>query len=237
MLRKASLHTRLCNWSRSELAGAPAAPNFGVVNFRSGPTKSAAGVWSVVLPPMLFPERGEPRSVPLPMAHEPGSGAVRAGCALQGLAICGRCGRRLAVYYDGPAKSTPGCYCTGTGQLVEGRRTRHLRVGGVAIDAAIAQAFLAALAPAALQACLAAVRRWPSGASRSNKPATGPAEPSAVTGRSTRQPAGGPRPGKRMEQHPAAAGRRRGRTLPAETSCSAKVTYGKHDFHNAYAEP
>ena len=82
MLRKASLHTRLCNWSRSELAGAPAAPNFGVVNFRSGPTKSAAGVWSVVLPPMLFPERGEPRSVHLPMAHEPGSGAVREGCAL-----------------------------------------------------------------------------------------------------------------------------------------------------------
>ena len=85
------------------------------------------------------------------------------GCALQGLAICGRCGRRLAVYYDGPAKSTPGYYCTGTGQLVEGRGTRHLRVGGAAIDAAVAEAFLAALAPAALQACLAAARQLEDG--------------------------------------------------------------------------
>ena len=99
-----------------------------------------------------------------PMAHQPGTGAVREGCALlQGLAICGRCGRRLAVYYDGPAKSTPGYYCTGTGQLVEGRGTRHLRVGGAAIDAAVAEAFLAALAPAALQACLAAARQLEDG--------------------------------------------------------------------------
>ncbi|MDT5361196.1 MAG: hypothetical protein QOC69_2958, partial [Mycobacterium sp.] len=42
-------------------------------------------------------------------------GAVREGCALlQGLATCGSCGRKLAVYYDGPAKTTPGYYCTGT---------------------------------------------------------------------------------------------------------------------------
>jgi hypothetical protein len=25
-------------------------------------------------------------------------------------ATCGNCGRKLAVYYDGPAKSTPGYY-------------------------------------------------------------------------------------------------------------------------------
>ena len=74
-----------------------------------------------------------------PMAHEPGTGAVREGCALlQGLATCGTCGRKLAVYYDGPHKATPGYYCTGTGQLVEGRGTRHMRVGGAAIDAAVA---------------------------------------------------------------------------------------------------
>jgi DNA invertase Pin-like site-specific DNA recombinase len=99
-----------------------------------------------------------------PRAHEPGTGAVREGCALlQGLATCGSCGRKLAVYYDGPAKSTPGYYCTGTGQLVEGRGTRHLRVGGVAIDAAVAEAFLAALQPSALQACLAAAQRLEDG--------------------------------------------------------------------------
>jgi DNA invertase Pin-like site-specific DNA recombinase/transposase-like protein len=99
-----------------------------------------------------------------PMAHQPGTGAVREGCALlQGLATCGVCGRKLAVYYDGPSKSAPGYYCTGTGQLVEGRGTRHLRVGGVAIDTAVAAAFLAALAPSALQACLAAAQQLEEG--------------------------------------------------------------------------
>jgi DNA invertase Pin-like site-specific DNA recombinase len=99
-----------------------------------------------------------------PRAHEPGTGAVREGCALlQGLATCGTCGRKLAVYYDGPSKSTPGYYCTGTGQLVEGRGTRHLRVGGVAIDTAVTTAFLAALQPAALQACLHAAQQLEDG--------------------------------------------------------------------------
>ena len=89
---------------------------------------------------------------------------MREGCALlQGLAICGTCGRKLAVYYDGPAKTTPGYYCTGTGKLIEGKGTRHLRVGGAGIDAAIAEAFLAALQPAALQACLAAAQQLEDG--------------------------------------------------------------------------
>jgi DNA invertase Pin-like site-specific DNA recombinase/transposase-like protein len=92
-----------------------------------------------------------------PAAHQPGTGAVREGCALlQGLATCGTCGRKLAVYYEGKHKATPGYYCTGTGQMVEGRGTRHLRIGGVAIDAAVTAAFLAALEPVALQACLQA---------------------------------------------------------------------------------
>jgi Recombinase len=57
-----------------------------------------------------------------PRAHEPGTGAVREGCAwLQGLATCGICGRRLAVFYEGPTKATPGYYCT-AGGLVNGRR-------------------------------------------------------------------------------------------------------------------
>ena len=82
-----------------------------------------------------------------PMAHQPGTGAVREGCALlQGLATCGTCGRKLAVYYEGKHKATPGYYCTGTGNMVEGRGTRHLRAGGMAIDAAVTAAFLAALA-------------------------------------------------------------------------------------------
>jgi DNA invertase Pin-like site-specific DNA recombinase len=87
-----------------------------------------------------------------PQARQPGTGAVREGCALlQGLATCGTCGRKLAVFYRGPAKSVPNYYCQGPGDLVDGRGTRHMNTGGQAIDAAVAGAFLAALAPAALQ--------------------------------------------------------------------------------------
>jgi DNA invertase Pin-like site-specific DNA recombinase/transposase-like protein len=99
-----------------------------------------------------------------PLAHQPGTGAVREGCALlQGLATCGTCGRKLAVYYDGEHKATPGYYCTGTGQMIEGHGTRHLRAGGAAIDAAVTATFLAALQPAALQACLDAARQLEQG--------------------------------------------------------------------------
>jgi hypothetical protein len=98
-------------------------------------------------------------------ARQPGTGVVREGSAqLQGLASCGICGRRLAVFCDGPAKSTPGYFCTGTGTgSIGARGTRHLRVGGSAIDAAVTSVFLAALAPAALQACLAAAQQLEDG--------------------------------------------------------------------------
>ncbi len=98
-----------------------------------------------------------------PRPHEPGTGAVREGCALlQGLATCGVCGRKLAVYYDGPTKSTPGYYCA-TGRVTNGRGTYHMRVGGLAIQRAVTEAFLAALEPAALQACLVAAEQLEDG--------------------------------------------------------------------------
>jgi DNA invertase Pin-like site-specific DNA recombinase len=99
-----------------------------------------------------------------PERHQPGTGAVREGAALlQGLATCGMCGRKLAVFYRGPAKSTPGYYCNGTGELVNGKGVRHMNVGGQAIDAAVAETFLTALCPAALQACLAAAEQLEAG--------------------------------------------------------------------------
>jgi len=99
-----------------------------------------------------------------PQARKPGTGAVREGCALlQGLASCGVCGRKLAVFYRGPAKSVPNYYCQGSAELVDGRGARHMNVGGQAIDTAVAEAFLAALAPAALQACLAAAQQLEAG--------------------------------------------------------------------------
>jgi hypothetical protein len=97
------------------------------------------------------------------MAHQPGTGAVREGCAwLQGLATCGVCGRKLAVFYEGPTKATPGYYCT-AGGLVNGRGVFHMRIGGLAIQQAVASTFLATLAPAALQAALAAAQQLEDG--------------------------------------------------------------------------
>ena len=99
-----------------------------------------------------------------PQARQPGTGAVREGCALlQGLATCGTCGRKLAIFYAGPAKCVPNYYCHGSAELVDGRGARHMSVGGQAIDAAVADAFLAALAPAALDACLQAARQLEDG--------------------------------------------------------------------------
>ena len=89
-----------------------------------------------------------------PQPHQPG-GAVREGAALlQGLATCGRCGRRLTVYYSGK-HSTPGYYCAGS-TLVNGRALRCLRVGGRQIEQAVADAFLATITPAGLDAALVA---------------------------------------------------------------------------------
>src|SRR5262249_810512 len=99
-----------------------------------------------------------------PQASQPGTGAVREGCALlQGLATCGTCGRKLAIFYRGPAKTVPNSCSPGRGDLVDGRGARHMNVGGQAIDAAVAEAFLATLAPAAMQACLAAAAQLEDG--------------------------------------------------------------------------
>jgi hypothetical protein len=83
------------------------------------------------------------------------AGAIREGSALlQGLATCGRCGRRLRVYYQGQ-HSTPGYYCAAN-SIVNGRGMFCLRVGGVRIDEAVAFAFLETVAPAGIEAALLA---------------------------------------------------------------------------------
>jgi DNA invertase Pin-like site-specific DNA recombinase/transposase len=87
-----------------------------------------------------------------PVAHKD-TGAIREGAALlQGLATCGKCGRRLRVYYQGK-HSTPGYYCAAN-KVMEGRAEHCMRVGGVKIDKAVADAFLDAITPAAMQAAL-----------------------------------------------------------------------------------
>ena len=92
-----------------------------------------------------------------PQPHHAG-GAVREGNALlQGLAVCGHCGRRLHTHYRGNF-SAPGYHCPGK-TLVEGRGQYCLNIGGVQIDQAVARVVLEALTPAALQASLKAVQQ------------------------------------------------------------------------------
>src|SRR5262249_9280064 len=92
-----------------------------------------------------------------PEPHHAG-GAVREGAALlQGLATCGKCGRRLHTHYTGK-HAAPGYHCAGK-DLVSGRGVFCLNVGGVQIDRAVFDALLNALPPAALQATHLAIRQ------------------------------------------------------------------------------
>jgi DNA invertase Pin-like site-specific DNA recombinase len=85
-----------------------------------------------------------------PQPHQSG-GAVREGSALlQGIATCGHCGRRLMTHYRG-RNSTPGYHCAGK-DIVDGRGQYCLTVGGLAIEKAVANAFLEAVTPAAVEA-------------------------------------------------------------------------------------
>jgi len=92
-----------------------------------------------------------------PQPHEPG-GALREGAALlQGLATCGRCGRKLRTHYRGQQQA-PGYHCANK-SVVGGRGVYCLNVGGVQIDEAVARAFLAAIAPAGLSAAVCAAEQ------------------------------------------------------------------------------
>ncbi len=92
-----------------------------------------------------------------PRPHQ-GGGAVREGTALlQGLALCGQCGRRLLVHYSG-RYSAPGYHCAGK-NIVYGRGEYCLNIGGVQIDEAVAKTLLTALTPAGLEASLAAAEQ------------------------------------------------------------------------------
>ncbi len=82
-------------------------------------------------------------------------GAIRAGAALlQGIVLCGCCGRRMSVRYldDGAP-----CYvCCQVHKQMGGKTCQSLRGDG--IDAAIAQLFLDAMHPAQLEVSLATLQ-------------------------------------------------------------------------------
>ncbi len=92
-----------------------------------------------------------------PQPHQAG-GAVREGAALlQGLATCGKCGRRLHTHYRG-RNSSPGYHCAGK-DIVQGRGVYCLNVGGVQIDQAVVEAFLRTVTPAAVEATQLAIQQ------------------------------------------------------------------------------
>jgi DNA invertase Pin-like site-specific DNA recombinase len=89
--------------------------------------------------------------------HQAGR-ALREGSALlQGLAVCGKCGRRLRIAYEG-TNAVPRYYCENN-EIAGGRGFRCLSVGGLTIDQAVTNAFLEALTPAALEATALAVQQ------------------------------------------------------------------------------
>ena len=92
-----------------------------------------------------------------PQPHQAG-GAVREGAALlQGLATCGKCGRHLHTHYSG-RNASPGYHCSGK-DIVQGRGVYCLTVGGIQIDQAVTDAFLKAVAPAAVEVTEHAIRQ------------------------------------------------------------------------------
>jgi DNA invertase Pin-like site-specific DNA recombinase len=96
-----------------------------------------------------------------PQLHQAGGAVREGGALLQGLATCGKCGRRLHTHYTGRTAS-PGYHCAGK-DMVGGHGVYCLNVGGVQIDQAVVDAFLKALTPAALEATQYAIQQLEAG--------------------------------------------------------------------------
>ena len=166
-----------------------------------------------------------------PQPHQSG-GAVREGSALlQGLAVCGHCGRRLHTHYRG-RNSTPGYHCAGK-DLVNGRGVYCLNVGGMGIEQAVADAFLEAVTPAAVEALRLSRRTTPSQprcrvvamafGSRTHTLRSG-AGRAPLPGRGAGKSAGRSRLGNGMGKPSARSGGRRSGTAPARTTTPARIT-------------
>jgi DNA invertase Pin-like site-specific DNA recombinase len=87
-------------------------------------------------------------------AEQPGV-ARRGWALLQGIAVCGRCGRRMGVRYSGPHGDYPVYHCSAD-QLRDGQ-PRCQEVRALPVDAVVEQELLAALAPDQVALAIAAV--------------------------------------------------------------------------------
>src|SRR4029077_2383005 len=82
-----------------------------------------------------------------PTRYEAGhAGAPRQGSALlQGIAVCGRCGRRMSLRYTGPKGDYPVYCCRADRDHKAGPLCQEVRA--LAIDVFVERAFLDAIAP------------------------------------------------------------------------------------------
>jgi excisionase family DNA binding protein len=88
-----------------------------------------------------------------------GGGAAREGQALlQGLARCGRCGRRMQVAYSGNGGRVVRYACVRGHQLHATERACQ-SLGGLRVDRAVAAAFLEAVTPAGVRASAGAIEQ------------------------------------------------------------------------------
>jgi hypothetical protein len=82
-------------------------------------------------------------------------GAARKGSALlQGIAVCGRCGRRMSVRYTGPQGSYPVYTCHADRDQDAGPRCQEVRA--LPVDAKVEQTMLEALTPDRIAIAIAA---------------------------------------------------------------------------------
>ena len=83
-------------------------------------------------------------------------GVPRKGCALlQGIASCGRCGRRMALHYSGPHGDYPVYHCSA--DQVRNGQPRCQEVRALQVDAAVERVLLTSLAPDQIALAAAAV--------------------------------------------------------------------------------
>lgn len=83
-------------------------------------------------------------------------GAPRQGSGLlQGLVVCGQCGRRMGMHYSGPASDCPVYRCRADRHLGDHPRCQEVRAPR--IDAAVERLMLKALAPDGIAMALAAL--------------------------------------------------------------------------------
>lgn len=83
-------------------------------------------------------------------------GAARKGVALlQGIAVCGRCGRRMTLRYSGPRADSPVYCCRADQNQTAGGVCQEVRA--LAVDDLVSRALLEALAPDNIEIAIAAI--------------------------------------------------------------------------------